>query len=200
MVARMDRGAEVEHRRVRAALKAIPEHAGILALAYGVILRSRDIDDGAKRRAPKAAERNWRVRFAELYGKRGAYVLPSRKAQQLYKEHIERLGDAVADALPDISERRVEEERLFVVIPEEARAAIDAYEHGRAAGLIAWLLGAGRGYSLVIEADARKHLHRALDAFIAHYDASAPKRTRNVARMRERLLASHPENGQEIGG
>jgi len=100
-VARADRtlarakfGDDNTHQRINETLRSLsPSHAEILSLAYGVRLRSRDTEDGKKRRAVRSDERNWRVRLAELYGQEGAAVLASPLAKRLAGQD----RDAVAD-------------------------------------------------------------------------------------------------------
>lgn len=209
-VARVSRFEPAAHRRVRAALRSLSdEHVEILSLAYGVTLRSRDYDAHGKRKAVKAGERGWRVQLVELYGRdECAIVLASPKARSLYQRHIEALEQDADDALPDVEERLVgldvavdDDARLPApTMPASAQEAVERAMKAKAGGLIAWLLGPGRGYAPVIEADARAILNVALDAFAAAYGFEAPKRTRNVERTRTRILASHHEHGQEIGG
>ena len=98
-VARADRskkrGNDDSHQRINETLRSLsPSHAEILSLAYGVRLRSRDTEDGKKRRAVRSDERNWRVRLAELYGQEGAAALASPLAKRLAGQNI----DAVADS------------------------------------------------------------------------------------------------------
>lgn len=68
-VARVDSKRHDRHSRCRAALsKLAPEERIVLTLAYGLHLRSREIDDANGRKAPKKGERNWRVVLRETYG------------------------------------------------------------------------------------------------------------------------------------
>jgi hypothetical protein len=68
-VARVDSGRHEKHRRCREALARLSEDERIvLTLAYGLHLRSREIDDANGRKAPKKNERNWRVVLRETYG------------------------------------------------------------------------------------------------------------------------------------
>ena len=208
MFERVVRGSTVDHRRIRTILQTLSaEHVAALSLAFGVTLRSRDIDDTSKRRAPKAEERNWRVLLAELYGVEGAVVLVSPRAHRLFEAHLRELGREVSEALPSIEARvagRGDTERLFMALPIEARRAVEDFEQGRAGGLVAWLVDAGRGHAAVVAADAKERLRLALDAFCdaAGYRTSDEpvKRTRSSERTRARILASRPEHGQEIGG
>lgn len=95
-VARADRtiargkfGNDNTHQRINETLRSLsPPHAEILSLAYGVRLRSRDTEDGKKRRAVRSDERNWRVRLAELYGQEGAAVLASPLAKRLAGQDV----------------------------------------------------------------------------------------------------------------
>jgi hypothetical protein len=67
-VARVDSGRHDKHVRCRAALaKLSAEERLVLTLAYGLHLRSREIDDASNRRAPRKDERNWRVVLRETY-------------------------------------------------------------------------------------------------------------------------------------
>jgi hypothetical protein len=68
-VARVDSGRHGKHKRCRAALAKLSEEDRlVLTLAYGLHLRSREIDDANGRKAPKKGERNWRVVLRETYG------------------------------------------------------------------------------------------------------------------------------------
>lgn len=211
----MSRFEPAAHRRVRAALQSLSaKHVEILSLAYGVTLRSRDYDDHGKRKAVKAGERNWRVLLVELYGRsEPAIALASPKAQWMYQRHVEALGQDAEDALPTVEERceRVRavyglstvedpDAPLRATMPAVAQEALERATKAKAGGLIAWLLGPGRPYAHAIDLDARAILGEAIDGFAAAYGFEAPKRTRNVERTRTRILASHHEHGQEIGG
>jgi len=93
-VARADRNNSRTHQRVNETLRSLsPTHAEILSLAYGVRLRSRDTEDGKKRRAVRSDERNWRVRLAELYGQEGAAVLASPLAKRLAGQDVNAVAD-----------------------------------------------------------------------------------------------------------
>ena len=173
-VARYDRKRDggIDHRRVRETLKSLSaKHVELLSLAYGSRLRSRDVEDGKKRRAVPQNERNWRVRLVELYGPEGLIALASPLAQKLFAEHVQELRQ-------------------------------QATTHWHDDRLITWLLDAGKVHASQIEAEARQLLNEALDAFAtAHHVTSKPAapRRRSSERTRERVLASHTENGQEIG-
>lgn len=183
-VARADRavfckmfGDENTHRHVRETLKKLDSrHVELLSLAYEHRLRLRDIEDSKKRKALPQHERNWRVRLAELYGQDGAIILASPVAKELFAKHVGELREASTDG---------------------ARATDG--------GLIAWLIGPGSVYVTTIDADARKRLNAALDAFAAEHgiadrhDTQTP-RHRSSEKTRARILASFPENGHEIGG
>lgn len=93
-VARADRSKKRDddnnHQRINESLRRLlPRHDVILSLAYGVRLRSRDTEDGKKRRAVRSDERNWRVRLAELYGEEGAAALASPLAKRLAGQDTE---------------------------------------------------------------------------------------------------------------
>lgn len=207
-VARVARGAPVDHRRIRQALQALdPRHAEVLSLAFGVTLRNRDVDDTSRRKAIRTPERSWRVQLAELYGVEGAVVLASPKARRLFEEHLRGLGEAAVEALPALEER-VEQGRptdpdapLCTVLPAEARDPLATYEHERAGGLIAWLIGPGKAHLHAIALDAKKIRAAVLDAFATAYGATAKpkKRARDTSKTRARILAFHAEHGQEIG-
>lgn len=187
-VARVDRsrGDQAHHQRVREGLRELdPAHAEILACAYGVTLRNRDLDDdaaGRRRRALPSTERSWRVRLVELYGRQGApAVLASPLAKQLYAEHVAGLREGA----------------------ETSGEARDRLTQAEQEGLIGWLLGEGRGRHAKIAADAKAHLERALDAFIGAYQpprgsAAAKRRSRDTGKTRARVLAFHADHGQEI--
>lgn len=67
-VSRVASGRHDRHVRCREALsKLIPEDRTVLALAYGLHLRSREIDDESGRKAPKKDNRNWRVVLRDAY-------------------------------------------------------------------------------------------------------------------------------------
>lgn len=55
----------------------------MLCLAYGCTFRSREIDDGNGRKAPRKEDRNWRVLLRETYGlgDRCAIVLATQAAR-----------------------------------------------------------------------------------------------------------------------
>lgn len=87
--ARRKFGDDNTHQRINETLRSLsPSHVEILSLAYGVRLRSRDTEDGKKRRAVRSDERNWRVRLAELYGQEGAAVLASPLAKRLAGQDV----------------------------------------------------------------------------------------------------------------
>lgn len=206
-VARVSRGAPVDHRRIRQALQVLePHHVEVLSLAFGVTLRNRDVDDTGRRKAIRTPERAWRVQLAELYGVEGAVVLASPKARRLFAEHLHALGEAAAESLPALEER-VEQGRpaedvpLRAILPAEARDPLATYEHERAGGLVAWLIGPGKAYHHAIATDAKKVRAAAIEAFAATYGATAKpkKRTRDVSKTRARILAFHAEHGQIIG-
>jgi limonene-1,2-epoxide hydrolase len=207
-VARAARRAPVDHARVRRALQALSSaHAETLVLAFGVTLRNRDIDDTSRRRAPRAAERSWRVQLAELYGIEGAVVLASPKARRLFEQHLQGHAETAADALPALEERvaagrpREDQARLQSVLPGDARDALATYEQGKAGGLIAWLIGPGKAHVHIIATDAKRVRAEALDAFGKAYGVSAKsvKRSRDMGKTRARILAFHTEHGQIIG-
>lgn len=82
-VARVDSDRQDKHRRIRDAFRLISlECANVLSLAYGCTFRSRDIDDVSGRKAPRKADRNWRVLLREVYalGDQTAIVLATREA------------------------------------------------------------------------------------------------------------------------
>lgn len=206
-VARVDKWQSAAHRRVRLALLSLsPEHVEILSLAYGVVFRSRDIDDQGKRKAVKTGERGWRVRLVELYGiGEPAIVLASPKAQRLYRQHVEALKQDAEDATPELEARVAgldvdEDTPIRAFIPAVAQGALARVTKAQQGGLIAWLLDAGRKHAKEIQAEARALLAEACDAFATAYGLEAPKRTRNTERTRARILAHHAEHGQEIGG
>lgn len=92
--ARAKSGNDNTHQRINETLRSLsPSHAEILSLAYGVRLRSRDTEDGKKRRAIRSDERNWRVRLAELYGQDGAAVLTSPLAKRLAEQDTDTIAD-----------------------------------------------------------------------------------------------------------
>lgn len=224
-VARADRskfrGDENTHRRVRETLKRLaPKHVEILSLAYGNRLRTRDIEDGKKRRAVRQVERNWRVRLAELYGAEGLFVLASPLAQKLFSEHVQALRSRAETSLPELDERlatmrsqnRFDEvmesaEELLTrargaVLSHESQAALGDASRASEGGIVAWLLDAGRTHTARIDADARRCLNEALDAFAEAHGITPPEpapRHRSSERTRTRILANHHEHGQEIG-
>lgn len=218
-VARADRSRERSlhtHRRIREALQKLrPEHVEIVSLAYGVRLRSRDIEDGKKRKALRQHERNWRVRLAEVYGSGGAYVLASPLAKRLFERHLQALQSRADALVPDRDEQlatlrsilRLEEENLptvarDAVLSHVAHGALDAFMRASEGGIIAWLLDAGRAHSSQIQADANKHLNAALDAFAESYEitiAPSEPRTRSSEPSKTRILASYSDHGYEIG-
>lgn len=64
-----------KHRRCRDALNELaPTERNVLSLAYGVVFRSRDVDDFSGRKAPKKLDRNWRVRLRETFRDLGDVV------------------------------------------------------------------------------------------------------------------------------
>lgn len=68
-IARVSSKRQDGHGRCREALsKLAPNERTVLTLAYGLHLRSREIDDSSKRKAPKKSERDWRVVLRETYG------------------------------------------------------------------------------------------------------------------------------------
>jgi limonene-1,2-epoxide hydrolase len=205
-VARVSRGSGVDHQRIRQALQALePHHIEVLSLAFGVTLRNRDVDDTSRRRAFRTPERAWRVQLAELYGVEGAVALASPKARRLFEDHLHGLGEAAAEALPALEERvagaRPADAPLRAVLPAEARDPLAAYEHERAGGLVAWLIGSGKVHLHVIAGDVKSIRAEALAVFaMAYGTASTPKkRTRDMSKTRARILAFHAEDGQEIG-
>lgn len=191
-VARAERSRGT-HRRVREALKRLsPAQVEILLLAYGCRLRNRDIEDGKSRKALRQAERNWRVRFAEVYGAEGASVLASPLAHRRFREHVEELQDRTLEKPENDSSK---------AIAQHATAVEAALAKALAGGLIAWLLDAGRSYAAPILADTAKCRDAALDAFAEAYGVRvdiAP-RTRSSEKTRARILASSAIHGHEIG-
>jgi hypothetical protein len=224
-VARIDKrrvfGETCNHRRIRDALRRLDKvHVELLSLAYGCRLRTRDTEDGKKRKAQRQTERNWRVRLAELYGQEGAVVLASPLAKKLFTRHVQALEQVAGRALPALDDRvgtlrtkdMVEQEtesaeQLFararsVVLSGEALESNAIAATVASRGLIGWLLDAGRQHSAAILSDAQKHLDVALDKFADAYGVvvtpSGP-RTRSSAKTRERILASHNEHGHKFG-
>jgi hypothetical protein len=179
-VARADRGHGNDHRRVRASLKRLhAKHVEVLSLAYGTRLRTRDVEDSKKRKALPQHERNWRVRLAELYGADGLIALASPLARKLFTEHMGALRE---------------------VMLEQELDDVDA--SALAGGMIAWLLDTSREDIARIDADARRCLNEALDAFAEAHGITPPEpapRHRSSERTRTRILANHHEHGQEIG-
>lgn len=217
-VARVDRHhnklVEFRHDQVRASLKSLhPKHVEVLSLAYGNRLRTRDIEDGKHRKAVRQTERGWRVRLAELYGQEGLMVLASPLARRLFRDHVELLaahaedqyeGPAVHPACFDMqSAEDVFTKGRNAVLSAATSYAIQVASEAAEGGLVAWLLNRDAKQTAQIEADARHHLNEALDAFAdAHGITTAPAepRRRSSERTRTRILASHAEHGQEIGG
>ena len=210
------------HRRVREALKRLSsKHAEIITLAYGDRLRSRDVEDSKKRKALPQAERNWRVRLVELYGPEAGMVLASPLANKLYAKHLEHLETSASDALPPLDERvdagrnidgpfmpyddtDEDKARLRVMIPKSTQHVTHEVAGWKARGLVGWLLWIDNDQVTRIEADSRRCLNEALDAFAEAYGVAptehAPARRRSSERTRTRILASHAEHGHEIGG
>ncbi len=124
-VARVDSGRQDKHRRVRAAFaKLSPEHVNVLSLAYGCTFRSRDIDDGNNRRAPRKGDRNWRVLLRESYslGDCTPIVLATNGA-------VEAKGNAVSWLLSESSKGRralIEQEAIELLV-EARRAFVEVY-------------------------------------------------------------------------
>lgn len=74
-VTRASSGRQDKHRRCRAALSLLDQsERTVLSLAYGMSIRSRDIDDHHGRKAPKKIDRNWRVLLRETFRDLGAAV------------------------------------------------------------------------------------------------------------------------------
>ncbi len=127
-VARASQNRQEEHRRVRDALRRIDRsHADALLLAYGTRLRDREMDDCRRGKAPRRAERDWRVLLHELYpiGPCVAVVMASRTADETARR--ESAGDVLAWLLSGVSApyRRAVEEEVLVLL-KEARAAFAA--------------------------------------------------------------------------
>lgn len=184
------------HVRTRKALAQLSTpHRDVLTLAYGIRLRTRDIEDGKKRKALRQNERNWRVRLAEIYGSQGAYVLASPLAKRLLQKHIDHLNDGLATEVNTASTDSG-------ALPPELQHRLDTLGAAVEGGLIPWLLDAGRAHSAAIQADANKLLNAALDAFAAQYGLSATPpepRKRSSEPSKTRILASHSDHGYEIG-
>jgi hypothetical protein len=114
-VARASAGRQSMHSAVRDALRRIgPDHADVLSLAYGVNFRCRDIDDGNRHKAPRKADRNWRVLLRETYrlGEHVAIVLASKSAREAQ-------GDAVAWLLSEAAKNnhtKIEDECIELLI------------------------------------------------------------------------------------
>jgi hypothetical protein len=179
-VARFDRskaralfGHEHNHRRVRETLKRLqPKHVELLSLAYETRLRSRDIEDGKKRRAVRQVERNWRVRLAELYGQEGMIVLASPLASKLFAEHVLAREAAEKPSHDDsgmiawlLDAGRTHQPQIEVDVRQRLDEALDAF--------------AG-AYGVTT--------------------APSAQRQRSSEKTRTRILASHFEHGHEIGG
>jgi hypothetical protein len=122
-VARVDSGRHEKHHRIRDALSKLPrDHVDVLSLAYGCTFRSRDIDDGNKRRAPQKKDRNWRVLLRESYslGDCTPIVLATNGA-------VEAKGNAVSWLLSESAKSRralIEQEAIELLV--EARRAFAA--------------------------------------------------------------------------
>jgi hypothetical protein len=182
----IERDSQVEHRRVTAALRAMnPTHANALQLAYGVTLRSRDIDDGARgktRKAPRSEDRNWRVKMRELYGETAAIVIALPIANEMFNDYIGGLYGASLAATKD-ARKDAAEERVNAV----------------AGGIIAYLLGPGKPHAPMFKAKADALKTLALEEFVDTYKPAAkPKRKSGTEARRAKILAYHAQQGQEI--
>lgn len=218
MLRRSLNGHQDGHRRVRQALgKLAPEQRNILELAYGLTFRNRDVETESKRRALRTEERNWRVRLRERFDYlECAAVLASPVARALYHAHEMAHEQAVDAALPPLDERvdagrkwgspyedTVEDRaRLRVALPRDV-LDVRACEMG----FVEWLATTDEKTRSRITANVMGLLMEALKAFAHVYvppkdeprlDAVTPRK-RNFSRTRARILASHPEHGQEIG-
>jgi hypothetical protein len=171
-VARADRKREggIDHQRVRETLKRlVPKHAELLSLAYGTRLRSRDVEDGKKRRAVPQNERNWRVRLVELYGPEGLIALASPLAQKLFAEHVQEMRLMVSTRDEQMTHWLLDAGKTHASqIEEEARKMLDE----------------------ALDAFATTH---------AIMSKPVAPRRRSSAPTRAKILASCAENGQDIG-
>jgi hypothetical protein len=200
-VARVDRNREsgISHQRVRETLQRLnAKHVELLSLAYGNRLRSRDTEDGKKRRAVRREERNWRVRLVELYGPEGLIALASPLARKLFAGHLRAIRTVTMSIdTVDMTFNGQSVPVREVAIMQEPN---DALVRAEAGGIIAWLLAANAELTAKIDADARQCLNEALDAFSAAHGAQpAAPRQRSSEKTRTRILALHPEHGQVIG-
>lgn len=109
-VARADSDRQGVHRRCRAALAQLqPYEREILLLAYGLHLRSREIDDEGGRHAPKKSDRDWRVVLREIYGIGDVVgiVLRGRRISYLLSEAGRNCKiDIITDAIDELLNAR----------------------------------------------------------------------------------------------
>jgi hypothetical protein len=115
-IARVYSDRQGTHRCIRKAFQQIgPEHTNVLSLAYGVTFRDRDIDDGNRHKAPKKADRNWRVLLHDVYSRLGqqvAIVLATRQAIEAEGKAVSWLLSETAKGIVD----DIEEEAIGLLI------------------------------------------------------------------------------------
>jgi hypothetical protein len=121
VIARMSSGRQDRHARARAALSELdPSERNVLSLAYGIVFRSRDIDDTNGRKAPRKVDRNWRILLRETYRDLGdavAVVMASPFAIRSAK--IEMKGEIVEWLRSDVAKRnrdRIQDEAIVLLV------------------------------------------------------------------------------------
>lgn len=120
-VARSSSGRHEMHARVRAALSMLDaSERNVLALAYGVVFRSRDVDDKGGRKVPRKADRNWRVRLRETYRDLGDVVAVAMASPfAIRSAKLEAKGEIVEWLCSDTANRQrqtIQDEAIALLI------------------------------------------------------------------------------------